>query len=251
MKIDKSGFIILCFAVSVAGISCNTASDTNTKEIKDSITAAPMQSSEPAPVAIFDGKTLSGWHGFNKPGEINNWAVEDGALVCLGAAKDAHGGDLVTDREYENFELSWEWKVDKGSNSGVMYHVIESPAYKAPYETGPEYQVIDDVGFPEKLEQWQMAGADYAMTQANEKKKLMPVGEWNSSKIIFNKGHVEHWLNGEKIVEFERSSDDWKAKRASGKWKDYPGYASVLKGKIALQDHGNKAYYRNITIKEL
>jgi Domain of Unknown Function (DUF1080) len=231
-------------------MSCNNSADQNAAAVKDTISASPVSPAVPEAKPIFDGKTLAGWHAYNKPGEVKNWKVEDGALVCLGAAKDAHGGDLVTDQEYGNFELSWEWKVDKGSNSGVMYHVVESPAYKAPYETGPEYQVIDDVGFPQKLEPWQMAGADYAMTQANQKKKLMPAGEWNTARIIFNNGHVEHWLNGEKIVEFERDSDDWKAKRASGKWSEYPGYASVLKGKIALQDHGNKAYYRSITIKE-
>lgn len=140
-----------------------------------------------------------GWHGFNKSGEVSNWTVEDGALVCLGAAKDASGGDIVTDKEFEDFELVWDWKVDESSNSGVMYHVVESPKYHAPYETGPEYQVIDDIGLPGVLEEWQQAGADYAMNLANNKKVLKPVGEWNSSKIVFDEGHVEHWLNGEKI----------------------------------------------------
>jgi hypothetical protein len=244
---------VLYASLIISVMSCNNQSGEKDGEKKDSAIVSTPAASTSGPVidTIFDGTSLAGWHLFNKPGEIKNWTVQDGALVCLGAAKDAHGGDLVSDKEYGNFELSWEWKVDKGSNSGVMYHVIESPEYKAPYETGPEYQVIDDAGFPQKLEPWQMAGADYAMTQANQKKKLMPAGEWNTSKIIYNRGHVEHWLNGEKIVEFERSSDDWKAKRANGKWKDYPGYASVQKGRIALQDHGNKAYYRNITIKVL
>ncbi len=200
---------------------------------------------------LFDGKTLKGWHGFNQKGEVRNWTVSHGALVCLGAAQDAHGGDLVSDGIYENFELSWEWKVDKGSNSGVMYHVVESDKYEAPYETGPEYQIIDDIGFPAKLEEWQMAGADYAMTPANGQKKLKPVGEWNSSKIIYNKGHVEHWLNGVRIVEFEAYTPEWKHKRETGKWKDYPGYATSTQGHIALQDHGNKAYYRNMRIKAL
>ena len=203
------------------------------------------------PVSLFDGKSLSGWHGFNKTGEIKNWAIEDSAMVCLGAAKDAAGGDIVSDKQFENFELAWEWRISKGGNSGVMYHVIESNKYKSPYETGPEYQVIDDVGFPEKLEEWQKTGADYGMHTANEKKKLKPVGEWNTSKIIFNKGHVEHWLNGEKIVEFEAWTDDWNKKRSEGKWKDYPGYGTAKKGAIALQDHGNKAWFKNITIREL
>lgn len=213
----------------------------------------PPPSTEPKSVAIslFNGKNLSGWHGYNKTEEVKNWTVQDSALVCLGAAKDAHGGDLVSAGSFENFELSWDWKVDKGSNSGVMYHVIEDPKYQAPYETGPEYQIIDDIGFPQKLEEWQKAGADYAMTVPNDKKKLKPVGEWNHSKIVYNKGHVEHWLNNEKIVEFDVASEDWKKQRATGKWKDYPDYASASSGHIALQDHGNKAYFKNIMIKSL
>lgn len=202
-------------------------------------------------VILFDGKTLNGWHGFNKTGAIPNWAIEDGAMVCLGAAADAHGGDIVTDAEYENFELKWDWKITKGGNSGVMYHVIESKKYTAPYETGPEYQMIDDIGFPEKLEDWQKTGADYAMTTPNEKKKLKPVGEWNNSRIVFNKGHVEHWLNGEKIVSFNAWDDTWKNKKETGKWKEYPDYGAAKKGHIALQDHGNKVYFKNIMIRVL
>ena len=202
-------------------------------------------------VSLFDGKTLKGWHGFNKTGPIPNWAIEDGAMVCLGAAADAHGGDIVTDEVYENFELKWEWKISKGGNSGVMYHVAEGAKYKAPYQTGPEYQLIDDIGFPEKLEDWQKTGADYAMNETNKKKKLKPVGQWNTSKIIFNKGHAEHWLNGRKIVQFQAWDEAWTKKKTEGKWKDFPDYGSAKKGGIALQDHGQKAYFKNIMIRVL
>lgn len=203
-------------------------------------------------ISLFDGKSQSGWHGYNKPaGEMKNWTVEDGALVCLGAAADARGGDIVTDAEFENFELSFEWKVTKGANSGVMYHVVEDVKYKASYETGPEYQVIDDDGYPGKLNDVQKAAADYDMHAPNEKKKLMPVGQWNTARIVFNNGHAEHWLNGEKVVEFQAWDDAWKKKREESKWKNYPGYGMAKKGKIALQDHGNKVYYKNIRIREL
>lgn len=203
-------------------------------------------------ISLFDGKTLNGWHGFNKTGPVSNWTVIDGALVCLGAAKGDTGGDIVTDvHDYDNFELVWDWKVDKGSNSGVMYHVIESPKYRGPYETGPEYQIIDDIGFPGKLEEWQKAGADYAMNLPNDKKHLKPVGEWNHSSIIFNKGHVEHWLNGEKIVEFQAWTDEWNKKKVEGKWSHFPDYGTAKTGPIALQDHGNKAFFKNIKIKRL
>ncbi len=202
-------------------------------------------------ISLFDGKTLNGWHGFNKSGEIKNWAIEDGAMVCLGAAADAHGGDIVTNEAYDNFELKWEWKISKGGNSGVMYHVVESEKYKAPYETGPEYQMIDDIDFPQKLEDWQKTGADYAMNTANDQKKVMPIGEWNTSRIIFDKGHVEHWLNGKKIIDFQAWDAKWNKEKAEGKWKDYPDYGLAKTGLIALQDHGNKAYFKNIMIRKL
>ncbi|MBA3673736.1 MAG: DUF1080 domain-containing protein [Chitinophagaceae bacterium] len=235
----KSKIISVCILfASLFIISCNNS-------------ISKMQSDKGKTISLFDGKSLSGWHGFNKTGEIRNWTIEDGAMVCLGAAKDAAGGDIVSDKQFENFELSWEWKMSKEGNSGLMYHVIESAKYKAPYETGPEYQMIDDIGFPAKLEEWQKTGADYAMHNANEKKNVKPLGEWNTSKIIFNKGHVEHWLNEEKIVEFEAWSDDWKKKRTEGKWKDFSDYGTAKKGGIALQDHGNKAWFKNITIREL
>jgi len=249
-SIFKNAFVLI-FALSI--ISCNNSATDSAKNDTANMDTATnkMQDETESPVSLFDGKSLSGWHGYNKTGEVKNWAIEDGAMVCLGAAKDAEGGDIVSDKQYENFELSWEWKISKEGNSGVMYHVVEDRKYKAPYETGPEYQMVDDIGFPQKLEEWQKTGADYAMYNANEKKNLKPVGEWNSSKIIFNNGHVEHWLNGEKIVEFEAWSDDWKKKNSEGKWKDFPDYGSAKKGGIALQDHGNKAWFKNITIREL
>ncbi len=202
-------------------------------------------------IPLFDGKSFKGWHGYNKTGAIDNWTIEDGAMVCLGAAPDAHGGDIVTDMAYENFELKWEWKITKEGNSGLMYHVVEGEKYHAPYETGPEYQMIDDTGFPQKLEEWQKTGADYAMTVPNDKKKIQPVGEWNTSKIVFKKGHVEHWLNGEKIVEFQAWDAKWLKEKQNGKWKDYPDYGMAKKGLIALQDHGHKAYFKNMMIKVL
>ncbi|MES3019317.1 MAG: DUF1080 domain-containing protein [Bacteroidota bacterium] len=201
--------------------------------------------------SLFDGESLAGWHAFNKPGKVENWTIIDNALVCLGAAEGDTGGDIVSDKEYENFELSWDWKIDAGGNSGVMYHVIEDPKYKAPWETGPEYQLVDDISYPQKLENWQLTGGDYAMNPPSKNKKLNAVGEWNSSKIIFDKGHVEHWLNGDKVVEFTAWDEKWHLEKKTGKWEDYPDYGLAKKGRISLQDHGNKAYFKNIIITEL
>lgn len=252
MKKTFANAVILALMMGLG--ACNNGAESKS-DTMENIPVNPDQSAAQQltvkETLLFDGKSLDGWHGFNSAGEVKNWDIEDSALVCLGAARDASGGDLVTDKDYGNFELNWQWKVTKGGNSGVMYHVIESPKYKAPYETGPEYQMIDDTGFPEKLEEWQKSGADYAMTTANDKKKLVPVGEWNTSRILFMNGHVEHWLNGEKIVEFQAWDDKWNKQKKEGKWKDYPDYGTAKRGKIALQDHGHKVYFKNISIKEL
>ena len=201
-------------------------------------------------VNLFDGKTLNGWHGYNKTAKVDNWVVKNGVLECVETPYEAVNADIVTDKEYGDFELAWEWRIGKGSNSGVMYHVVEDEKYPYTFITGPEYQLIDDAGWPGKLEEWQKTGADYAMHLPNDKKQLKPAGEWNSSRIVFNKGHVEHWLNGSKILDFEAWGDDWKQKKAEGKWKDTPDYGVAKKGRIALQAHGGKVAFRNIRIKE-
>lgn len=202
-------------------------------------------------VKLFDGKSLNGWHHFNNNAEVKNWTIEDGALVCLGAKGPSGSGDIITDQVFGNFELRWEWKVDKGSNSGVFYHIVEDPKYKRAIETAPEYQIIDDVTYPAKLEPTQLTGADYDMHIAGTNKILKTAGEWNTSKIIFKNGNVEHWLNGKRIVKFKAWSEDWKSRKAASKWKDAPDYGMSAKGSIGMQDHGNKAYFKNIEIREL
>jgi len=200
---------------------------------------------------LFDGQTLNGWRDYNGTEVTNPWVVEDGTIAALGEGTDSTGY-IVTDRQYENFELAFDWKISPGGNSGVFYHVIERPHVPVPYATGPEYQIVDNIGFPGKLEDWQMAGADYAMYPADPAKlKLNPVGEWNQSKIVFDNGHVEYWLNGEKVVEFEAWSDDWFERKNSGKWDDYREYGLAHKGVFALQDHGDRAWYRNMKVREL
>ncbi|SKB30704.1 3-keto-disaccharide hydrolase [Daejeonella lutea] len=202
-------------------------------------------------IKLFDGKSLEGWHHFNNRSEIKNWKIEDGALVCLGAKGPSGSGDIITDQVFEDFELRWEWKVDQGSNSGVFYHIVEDPKYKRAIETSPEYQIIDDISYPAKLAPSQLTGSNYDMHVAGSNKKLKPVGEWNTSKIVFKNGKVEHWLNGNRIVKFKAWSEDWKNRKAASKWKDFPDYGMSGKGNIGLQDHGNKAYFKNIEIREL
>ena len=207
-------------------------------------------------VLLFDGETTNGWRNYNSTDPNTAWHVVDGCLQAKGSGDDATGY-IVTEKEYENFILSWDWKLSKGGNSGMIYHVVESPRFSVPYVTGPEYQLIDVEGWeeanaPTKLEEWQKLGVDYAMHLPDQSKmKVNPQGEWNNSMIVFDNGHVEHWLNGEKIVEFEAWTDDWFARKASGKWGHATEYGLASKGVICLQDHGYPASFRNIKIKEL
>ena len=205
---------------------------------------------------LFNGQDLSEWCNFNDTVLSNGWRVVDGCIQASGEGAD-DSGYIVTKRKFADFELSWDWKLTHGGNSGMIYHVVENPAFAVPYVTGPEYQLIDNEGWeevnaPEKLEEWQKLGVDYAMHLPDySKMHVNPVGEWNNSKIVFDNGHVEHWLNGEKILEFEAWTDDWFAKKGSGKWAHAPEYGLASEGVICLQDHGDPASFKNIKIRPL
>jgi hypothetical protein len=199
--------------------------------------------------SLFDGKTLNGWRTYqNKPAD--SWTVKDGILYCRGSATDKSDrrADLITVDTFENFDLQVDWKIAPQGNSGILYMVTETQSTS--YLTGPEYQLIDDVNFPEKLEDWQRTAANYAMNTAPGAHPKA-AGQWNHARIVVNKGHVEHWLNGEKVVEYDLWTDDWKKRKAEGKWKDAPEYGMSRTGHIALQDHGSEAWFKNLEIKRL
>lgn len=250
MKQFLTTFILLSMLI-VSGYavkpSTTATEKKNTKVVNNVLTAKEKAEGWQL---LFDGKSFDLWRGFNGRDASKDWVIEDGALKSLGHVT----GSLVSLKDYENFELQLEWRISKGGNSGILYGVIEGPKYKRISDTGPEYQLFDDVGYPGKLEETQMAGANYEMYVADKSQKVLKTvesGEFNSAKIIVNKTHVEQWLNGKKIVEFERWTDDWNKRRLAGKWKDYPDYGLAKKGKISLQDHGTNIWFRNIKIREL
>ena len=239
-------------------------------EIKE-LPNCPEKSTNTTWEHLFNGKELNNWKMYNG-GKVKGWVIEDGCLVALGKGGDL-GGDIITKKQYDNFIFSVDWKTGKGANSGIMYHVVEGKMFgRAPYLTGPEYQIIDDKNYAEinrkaltgynkymgvkknvgELQPWCQAGCDYAMHLADDsKKKLKPIGQWNNSKIVFDNGHVEHWLNGQKIVEFEAWSEDWFKRKNSGKWNDKPEYGLSPIGHLCLQDHGAKIWFKNIKVKQL
>lgn len=202
---------------------------------------------------LFDGKTINGWRAYQNK-EQNHWDVQNGTLHCKATGEDAKHIDIITPEPFESYWLSFEWKLSGGGNSGVIYRASEE--FGEAYYSGPEYQVIDDQGYQQfddkgnkvELTELQKTGAAYDMYVA-ENKTMNPVGEWNESMIKVSGTHVEHWLNGIKVCEYDFGSDDWNRRKAISKWKDAKGYGMTKKGFIDLQDHGHEVWYRKIMIK--
>jgi hypothetical protein len=192
---------------------------------------------------LFDGASLAGWRGLKSETPGAGWKVTDGALVTPGKA-----GDLVTVAEFGDFELRAEWRVAEGSNSGIIYRVGLDES--ATYRTGPEYQVLDNVKAEDNKQPNHLAAALYDLV-APPKDFTKPVGEWNTARIVVHGWHVEHWLNGEKTVDVDLASAEGKALIAGSKFKAMPKFATLLRGHIALQDHGDVVSFRNVRILEL
>ncbi|MDQ2656711.1 MAG: DUF1080 domain-containing protein [Bacteroidota bacterium] len=197
---------------------------------------------------LFDGTSMAGWKTYQNK-ENDSWEVVDGTLHCRPDSVAKKRADILTVDQYDNFDLVFEFKIAPRDNSGVIYRATEE--FGRPYHSGPEYQVIDDKNYPGELTSTQLTGSNYDMHAAPEDKRINPPGEWNTGRIVANGNHIEHWLNGQKVAEYEINSEDWKKRKEASKWKDVSGYGMATKGHIDLQDHGGEAWYRNIKIRTL
>ncbi|WP_131535673.1 3-keto-disaccharide hydrolase [Pedobacter nototheniae] len=200
---------------------------------------------------LFDGKTTTGWHTYNKTTVGSAWQVQDGALHLDPAKKGQDGGgDLVTDKEYSNFHLKLDWKVAPKSNSGIIFFVHEDPKFHATYSTGPEMQVLDNDGHPDGKITKHRSGDLYDLIKSYSE-PVKPVGEWNTAEIISKNGKLTLILNGVKTVNTTLWDENWKALIAGSKFAKWEGFGTYKTGKIALQDHGDEVWFKNILIKEL
>ncbi|WP_245897188.1 3-keto-disaccharide hydrolase [Hymenobacter nivis] len=197
---------------------------------------------------MFDGKTTHGWHVYLKPTAEPAWGVVGGALQLNPKAPGQ--GDLVTDGEYENFELNLEWKISPGGNSGIIFGVHEDSAFAATYETGIEMQVLDNKEAEDNKKATHLAGALYDMV-APPKDAAKPAGEWNRVKLRKQNGHLTFFLNNIKTVDVQMGSPAWKALIESSKFKTWKNFGAYPKGHIALQDHGHQVAFRALTIEQL
>jgi hypothetical protein len=193
---------------------------------------------------LFDGKLLDTFRGWRSEGMPEGWHVVDGTL-----SKEGDVDDLVTKEQFGNFEFELEWKIGKEGNSGVFYRATRE--YDHIYWSGPEYQLLDDANAPDGRSRLTAAGAAYGL-YGPPAGVVKPFGEWNKTRIIVNGDHVEHWLNGQKVVEYDFGSPDWKAKVAASKFSKYPNYGLAKKGYIGIQgDHPGSLELRRIRIREL
>jgi len=220
--------------VCACGIAIMTAQNMNTLSAAEKAEGWKL---------LFDGKTLNGWRGFKSPTPSPGWHAMSGELV-----RHETGGDLMTVEQFGDFELRLEWKLSKDGNSGIMFRVTGDGAQT--YETGPEFQILDNAGHKDGKEPMTSVGSNYAM-HAPVRDVSRPVGEWNDVRLIVRGAHVEHWMNGTKLLEYELWSEDWEKRVKASKFAKMPGYGRQKRGHLVLQDHGNLVSYRNIKVKPL
>ena len=230
------------FSATVAATgACQTSNAGNAPTPMNTLTAEELQAGWKL---LFDGTSTAGWRNYKKQTVGPGWTVADGILTR--SADSA--GDIVTTDKYRNFELALDWRVAEGGNSGILYRATEDNEYI--WESAPEMQILDDARHADGKSPLTSAGSNFALYPA-PRGVVHPAGEWNSARIVVNGNHVEHWLNGQKLLEYELGSAEWNDRVAKSKFKSMPAYGKASEGYIGLQDHGDKVEFRNIRIRVL
>ena len=218
---------------------------------------SPEVSALPAWITLFDGETFDGWKGYNSDVIPEKWGIEDGAIYVSkeGNSPDENTGfgrSIMTVETFENFELELDYRISYGGNSGIMYHVVESDKYDDDYDTGPEFQIIDDLYFQNKIPAKQLTASNFDVL-APDSLPLNSPFLWNRIKLVYVNGLVEHWVNGKKVLEFTEGSTEWEEAVNNSKWVngEFPDWSKSTSGHISLQDHGDFVQFRNIRIRPI
>ncbi|MFT3826071.1 MAG: DUF1080 domain-containing protein [Chitinophagaceae bacterium] len=245
-----------CFCVLTFVMACQSADQSSQKESTPTAMNTISKAEEKEGwELLFDGTTKNNWHVFNNKTDGGAWIIADSSLHLVPSQKDSAGatiggGDIVTNEEYENFHLKLEWKLDNGGNSGIMFNVQEGPGFERTYHTGPEMQVLDNAVHPDAKIIKHRAGDLYDLISSSPE-TVKPVGQWNAVEIYVNNGSLEFYLNGDKVLYTTMWDSAWNNLIAGSKFKQWPGFGTYKKGRIALQDHGDPVWYRNIKIRKL
>ena len=228
-------------ALTVLGGGCMTNSPSSDSGATGATTTATTTGEWRS---LFDGRTTAGWRGYRKTSVPDGWQIVDGALVRAGDG----AGDIITEEKFRNFELALEWKVAPGGNSGIFYRATEEGEYI--WQSAPEMQVLDDERHADGRSELTSAGSNFGL-HAVARGISRPADAWNEARVLARGNHVEHWLNGVKVVEYELGSPDWEARVRASKFGTMPLYGRAAEGHIGLQDHGDRVEFRNIRIRAL
>jgi hypothetical protein len=250
--------VLLSGAIMIALSACNNTGDDKKDDLsEDSVGIAngdakssDRKTTSDGYTVLFDGVSTAGWHRYGGGMPGTSWKVMNGELILDSAAK-MDGGNLVSNEEYENFDLKLEWKIAQKGNSGILFGVHDdSVQFKEPYYTGPEMQVVDNEGHPDGKIVKHQAGDLYDLIACSTK-TVKPAGEWNEAEIKLQNGKLDLFLNGTNVVSTTMWDDNWNKMVAGSKFKQWPAFGTYKKGHIVLQDHGDMVSFRNIRIKTL
>ena len=242
--------ILLIISATITLLSCKSAGNNS------SATETNTDKKDTGWISLFNGKTISQWHSYGKDNAGTAWKAEDSVLHLDASIKDdwqtKDGGDMVTNDEFENFDLKLDWKISGGGNSGIMFYVHEDTSkYKYSWESGPELQVADNEKNEDGKVYKSRAGDLYELVPSTSQQYVKPAEQWNHVEIIANKGKLDEYMNGQHVLSTILWNNEWNKSVDSTKFKALHGFGTYKKGRIALQDHGADVWFKNIQIKKL